>query len=197
MRLVEIAGGIASGKTTLLRAISNYSATQVLEDHRLNPFCTAFYSNPSQYVFETELGFLLQHYHFAKIALRASPPVILDHSFELDFSYAKVGLLGSRLEIFSALYQEVRMELGYPDVIIFVRCSPEEELRRIQQRGRDFEQTVELDFLRRLNHELEEILHEQQRSKSISVIEIDSERTDFRSPGIWSTKLTERLKSGA
>lgn len=192
-KLVEIAGGIASGKTTLLNALSGVGAHPVYENHALNPYWHDSYSEPGAYTFETEISFLLQHYHFAKKAQSLEAVVILDHSFELDLAYAKVGLVGKRNEIFEAIYNEVREELGPPELLIWLRCTPEEEGRRIQARNREIEQNIDLRFLTDLNGKLEATIHSFEKRGVTSVIQLDSEENDFRSSGPWLTSLASNL----
>ena len=91
LRLVEVAGGIGSGKTTLVDTLVDHPMKGVYEDHTINPFWEAFYTDPSSCAFETEVSFLLQHYHFAKRATASTEGVVLlDHSFELDMAYAEM-----------------------------------------------------------------------------------------------------------
>ena len=66
VKRVEICGGIAAGKTTLARLLRSKILTPIYEDFKKNPFYDAFYEDPRRYAFETELTFLLQHYHQQK-----------------------------------------------------------------------------------------------------------------------------------
>ena len=119
--------------------LSNSFMKGIYEDHTVNPFWKAFYTDPATCAFETEISFLLQHYHFAKAAAEESKSMILlDHSFELDMAYAEIGLDGSRKEIFASIYREIRAEIGLPCALVFITCSADEGLRRVQDRGRSF-----------------------------------------------------------
>ena len=188
---IEIAGCIASGKTTLVRALAGQFGT-VYEDHTINPFWEAFYRDPSACAFETEITFLLQHYHFAKVGRADQRGVIvLDHSFELDMAYAEVGLAGSRREIFKSIYHEIQNELGPPRALVFIRCGAAEAARRIRRRGRSLETDVALEFLSQLERELE--IRVASISGLVPIIDVDSEKTDFRENGSWLAKLTSDL----
>lgn len=190
--LVEVAGCIGSGKTTLVDTLSNHLLTGVYEDHTINPFWKAFYTDPSSCAFETEISFLLQHYHFAKRAdARGEGAIILDHSFELDMAYAEIGLEGPRWEIFAALYREIRNEIGLPRALIFITCSADAMLERIRSRGRSFEEDISVDFLTGLLQSLERRITA--IAGTVPVVPIDSETTDFRNPGPWREKLLEQL----
>ena len=192
MNRVEIAGCIASGKTTLARILENPLLEGIYEDHKINPFWEAFYTDPSICTFETEVTFLLQHYHFAKLAAaRTEGTILLDHSFELDMAYAELGLEGARKEIFTSIYREIRNEIGLPRALVFVACSAEEALRRIRLRGRPFEQSVTVEFLAGLQRELERRIAT--LADSVPVVTIDSETTDFREDGLWREDLLKQL----
>ena len=188
---VEIVGCIASGKTTLTKALAAHYRT-VYEDHTINPFWEAFYREPSAYTFETEITFLLQHYHFAKLGAGDSPGVVvLDHSFELDMAYAEVGLVGSRREIFRSIYQEIQNELGAPRALLVLTCGAEEVARRIRERGRFLEAELPLEFLSKLQRELE--MRIGRLSGLVPMVYLDSEKTDFRKAGSWLGMLASDL----
>src|SRR5262245_59019820 len=90
---IEIAGGIASGKTTLARLLGQSGRIKAVhEQFRKNPFFEAFYRDPAGTAFETELTFLLQHYHLQRKAMRLDGSYCVDFSAVLDHAYACVTL---------------------------------------------------------------------------------------------------------
>ena len=189
---MEVAGCIGSGKTTFVDALSSCLLTGIYEDHTINPFWKAFYTDPSRYAFETEISFLLQHYHFAKRATASTEGVVLlDHSFELDMAYAEIGLEGSRKAVFASIYREIRREIGLPRALVFITCSAEEALGRIRARGRSVEDNITLGFLTDLQRELERRVAA--IAGAVPVVTIDSEATDFRNSGPWRNDLVKKL----
>ena len=68
---IEICGGIASGKTTLANLLARSNIDPILEDFQTNLFWRAFYADPAGTAFETEITFLLQHYHQIKTARKS------------------------------------------------------------------------------------------------------------------------------
>ena len=63
-KYITVEGCIGSGKTTIAKLISKEQrGLLLLEQFELNPFLEKFYSSPSQYALETELAFVLIHYH--------------------------------------------------------------------------------------------------------------------------------------
>ena len=189
---IEVAGSIGSGKTTLVGILSAPFIKGVYEDHTINPFWKAFYTDPSTCAFETEISFLLQHYHFAKLAAAKTEGVILlDHSFELDMAYAEVGLEGSRKDIFTSIYREIQSEIGLPRALVSITCSAEEMLRRIRARGRSFEDNITVEFLEDLQLELERRIAT--IASRVPVVTVDSEAADFRDNGSWRENLIKQL----
>lgn len=174
---IEICGGIASGKTTLATLFESTERTVLLESFEENPFWEAFYSNPGRFVFETEISFLLQHYHQIKAEAPSSGVIVCDYSFVLDRAYADVGLGESKHETFERVHQEVRDEIGPPDLIVWLKCSAEEELRRIRNRGRSVEESIDLDFLDALNEAVYNRF--ETLSETITSHVIDSTNRDF------------------
>ena len=178
MKRVEICGGIASGKTTLAKLIEqNNLGVAVYENFQANPFWKAFYENPGKFIFETEIAFTLQHYHEIKKAYETNNAdrIICDNSFLLDLAYAKIGLTGNKLEIYSNLWQELINDIGTPDIVIVLKCGVDEELERIKRRNRDVEKNMSIDFLESLNNEVYGIA----KGEINNVIELDSERLNF------------------
>lgn len=189
---VEVAGCIASGKTTLVRMVEGYIEEAIYENHATNPFWSSFFANPGAHAFETELSFLLQHYHFAKRARKETRRVVMmDHSFELDMAYAAVGLSGSRKSIFDDIYREIMVEIGGPKALVFVRCQTKHALARVRARARPGEENISLGFLERLCGELERRITTV--ANETPVVCVDSSVTDFRNEGPWIENLLRRL----
>lgn len=193
MMRIEICGGIASGKTTLANLCSASSHTVLLEAFEENPFWEAFYSNPGKYIFETEVSFLLQHYHQIKAEAPDEGLFVCDYSFVLDRAYADVGLEGSKHEIFEQVYQEVRKDISQPDLIVWLRCSAEEELRRIRNRGRSEEESIDIEFLSALNEAVYDRFDELQASVPSHVI--DSTDRDFAHFEEEQTRVLRELQA--
>lgn len=152
---IDICGGIASGKTSLASILSKTGIDPIYESFQSNPFWEEFYSEPQKYSFETEISFMLQHYHQIKKQSAGDTITVCDYSFLLDMAYAEMGLQGSRLEAFKVVYEEIKKELPPPTLIINLQCDPEVELTRINKRGRSVEKTITLDFLQSLNAAIE------------------------------------------
>jgi deoxyguanosine kinase len=174
---IEICGGISSGKTTLANLLSESGIKPIFENFRANPFWEDFYSNPGQHIFETEITFLLQHYHEIKQTKQVSNILVCDFSLYLDLAYAKIGLRGSKYDAFCSVYDEVISELGYPNILVYLKCDAEILMDRIRARGREVEKNITSEFLKSLDDALRnEIDKIKNHSK---VIVIDSGESNF------------------
>ncbi|MDD2851035.1 MAG: deoxynucleoside kinase [Desulfuromonadaceae bacterium] len=174
---IEICGGIASGKTTFASFLAKTGINPIYESFHSNPFWEAFYSDPKKYTFETEISFMLQHYHQINKQCADNKIMVCDYSFLLDMAYAEMGLQGSRLAAFKVVYEEIKKELPPPALIIHLQCDPETELTRISNRGRVVEKSITTDFLRLLNDSIEAQI-DKARSHS-KIISVDSSKMNF------------------
>lgn len=189
IRLINICGGIASGKTTFASILAKIGIDPIYESFQSNPFWEAFYSDPQKYTFETEISFMLQHYHQIKKQCADNKIMVCDYSFLLDMAYAEMGLQGSQLEAFKVVYEEIKKELPPPALIIHLQCDPDTELTRISNRGRSVEKSITTDFLRSLNVAIEtQIDKARPHSKIIS---IDSARSNFVDDEAAKAKLVQ------
>lgn len=174
---IEICGGIGAGKTTLAKLIGDNLYPCTLENFKMNPFWKPFYSNPDKYNFETELTFLLQHYHDIKVAKTNHTNFICDFSFTQDLAYAIMGLKDNRLKLFEDVMNEGLAEVSQPDLLIYLQCDEFTLLNRIKARGRDEENSISVDFLQFLNSYIEKVVKEE--SKVIEILILNSKDINF------------------
>jgi deoxyguanosine kinase len=175
--LVEICGGVASGKTTLSTVLADAGFVPNLEDFRSNPFWEAFYQDPRANAFETEITFLLQHYHGEKKARLGTRSISCDYSLLLDLAYSRVTLKGKRLAIFEEVFREAWGEVGPPNLLVYLRCDPETELKRIRRRGRKVEKSIDTGYLSALHASVDSVVS--QFRSTLNILEIDSAATNF------------------
>lgn len=189
---IEICGGIGAGKTTLATLLGKNGFTSHFENFKANPFWEPFYSNPDKFNFETEITFLLQHYHDIKVASENHSNFVCDFSFYQDLAYAKMGLNDIRLKIFEEVMNEGINELGRPDLLVCLRCDVETLQKRIQNRGRQEENMIGVEFLTTLNNDI--YLEAEKLGYSNKVIYIDSEKNNFVSDSNVQLNLLKLIK---
>lgn len=178
---IEICGGIASGKTTLASAIQMYFPTceAIFEDVFSNGFLADFYEDTAYYAYETELFFVLQHMHQIKAGQRRGITLVCDFSMEQDFAYGKSNLAAKEWQSFLGVYQETTHQINIPNLIIFLECPTDVLLKRIADRGRKSEATINASYLNQSIDLLKNHLNDIGRN----VVAIDSSKYDFRNAG--------------
>src|SRR6266478_1116125 len=121
---IAVEGCVGVGKTTLAtRLASARKSTLVLEEFDKNPFLEEFYLDPTENVFETEMEFLLLHYHQLK-NLSKTRETITDFTFIKDMVFAQTNITDeAEKEIFIELYQFLLARLPKPDLIIYLKGS--------------------------------------------------------------------------
>ncbi len=189
---IEICGGIASGKTTFASLLDSIGFDPVYENFKANPFWEAFYTVPVKYNFETEICFMLQHYHQIKRQSSAGQKIACDYSFLLDFAYAEMGLEGSQLNAFKVIYEEISKGLPKPALIVHLQCDASIELDRIRKRARAVENNITLEFLDSLN---KAVACQVARFKNeFKIITIDSAVKNFADDEIIKNEMLNLVK---
>src|SRR5438552_2276428 len=141
-RLIAVEGCIGVGKTTWAKAIAEArNAKLALEEFDKNPFLEAFYADRPGNALETELHFLLVHFHQLKnIQKQKSRETVADFALFKDTIFSQLNLKGGEEnEIFKRLYHVLAKRLDRPDLVIYLRGSNDLILNRIQQRNRALE----------------------------------------------------------
>jgi deoxyadenosine/deoxycytidine kinase len=158
--LIVIEGCIGAGKTTVARGLAACRESKLLlEDFKANPFLRAFYEDPIENATETELAFLLVHFHQLKNQVGASlkSEVIADFHLGKDLLYADLNLKDMNAKrIFDGLYQFCLEKIPSPALMVFLSASTDLLVRRIRERKRDFELEIDPKYYGLLNAAYEE-----------------------------------------
>jgi deoxyadenosine/deoxycytidine kinase len=150
---IAVEGCVGVGKTTLATQLARArAAALVLEDFEKNPFLEAFYSDSVGNVLETEMQFLLLHYHQLKNLSKASArETITDFTFIKDMVFAESNFVDpAEKEIFINLYQFLLARLPAPDLIIYLKGSDELIIERLRRRSRSIELKIDELYFRKL-----------------------------------------------
>ena len=151
---IAIDGCTGVGKTTLATTLADArKARLLLEDFEKNPFLGDFYSDPVAHVLETELQFLLLHYHQLKQIQRSTAgETITDFTFFKDLVFAEMNFHSTAEKaIFKQLYEFLLERLPSPDLVIYLKGSDELIIERIRLRNRSIEQKIDVDYFKKLN----------------------------------------------
>ena len=175
--LIAVEGCIGVGKTTWANALAKTRLSQLsLENFEDNPFLQSFYEDPQGNALETELHFLLIHYHQLKnIQNKNATETVTDFTFVKDSIFAKLNILkANEIQAFTQLYTYLLGQLRPMDLVIYIRGSNETILKRIKNRKRPDEMKIDDDYYIRLNQAYEHFFNQY----SGAVLVIDANRTD-------------------
>lgn len=159
---IGIAGNIGSGKTTLTRKLAeHYGWTPKYEAVTYNPYLEDYYKDIPRWSYNLETYFLAQRFKDT-LEIAASKEVIVQDRTILEGVYVFVdnnraqGNLSERdfntyMQLFGLMMSMVKL----PDLLIYIRSSVPHLVSQIQKRGRDYEQTMSLEYLAGLNERYE------------------------------------------
>jgi len=147
--LISIEGSIGSGKsTTAKRLAERLGWSVVLEETTKHPFLADFYTDPARYAIETELGFVLLHYHQIKVLLPGD--AVADFAAAKDLVFARMNLVGQDLELFEHVYAKLRVAAMKPELAVYIDVPLQTLQGRISTRGRPYELGITTEYLTRL-----------------------------------------------
>lgn len=183
---IAVAGNIGSGKTTLTRLVAkHYKWKPHFEDADENPYLNDFYEDMQRWSFNLQVSFL--HARLQQIQeIRANnKTVIQDRTiYEDGYIFApnlhSMGLMTTRdYENYMALFQSVAHFVQAPDLLIYLRASVPTLVKQIQKRGRPYEESIRLDYLKRLNERYEAWIDSYENEKKGKLLIIDVDENNF------------------
>jgi deoxyadenosine/deoxycytidine kinase len=189
MKYICIEGCIGVGKTTVATQLVHYinGAAALLEDFKNHPFLDDFYSD-FKYTFETELNFLLIHYHQLLKAMTMKHSLLIgDYFFDKDKLFADANILSEKeISFFMQLYDYLRSRLVQPDVIICLSGTTDMIYERILKRNRNAEQGITYDYINKINERYGTFFSE--LKKDYITINVNMDENDFiRNPVLISS----------
>jgi len=159
---IAVAGNIGSGKTTLANMLAKHYEWDVqLEDNDDNPYISDFYEDMQRWSFNLQVYFLNVRYKNIKKIRENNKPVIQDRTIYEDANIFApnlhaMGLMSTRdFENYTSLFNSLNDMIKAPDLLIYLRGTIPTLVKQIQQRGRDYEDSIRLDYLKRLNERYE------------------------------------------
>jgi len=147
---IAIEGPIGVGKTTLARMLQpEFDAELVLEIFEENPFLSDFYADRARFAFQTQIFFLLSRYRQQREVQRLAQhhSLITDYTFAKDRLFAHLNLHGDELETYERLHQALAERVTAPDLVVYLRASPDVLMERIATRDRPYERGISRDYI--------------------------------------------------
>jgi deoxyadenosine/deoxycytidine kinase len=177
---IAIAGNIGSGKTTLTSLLAkHYGWEPHYEDVEDNPYISDFYEDMQRWSFNLQIYFLNSRFNTITKIREGKKTIIQDRTiYEDAYIFAPnlhaMGLMSTRdFDNYSRLFELMNKFIKGPDLLIYLRASIPTLVNNIQKRGRDYEDSIRLDYLRRLNERYEAWISTYKKGKLL-IIDIDN-----------------------
>lgn len=180
---IALAGNIGAGKTTLTELLAkHYNWTPHFEDVDENPYLNDFYEDMQRWSFNLQIYFLNSRFNQVLDIRSSGKTVIQDRTIYEDAeifapNLHAMGLMSTRdFKNYSSLFQLMSRLVKAPDLLIYLRASVPTLVNQIQKRGREYENSIRLDYLKQLNERYEAWI---QRYAAGKLLIIDVDKIDF------------------
>jgi deoxyadenosine/deoxycytidine kinase len=189
---IVIAGNIGSGKTTLTNLlVRHYGWTPRMEQVTDNPYLSDYYKDMKRWSLNLEVFFLKERFKDLLEINHEKNVVVQDRSiFEGVYIFTAnnhdMGNMSDHdFDTYMGLFESMMMVARMPDLLIYLRSSVPHLVDNIHKRGRDYEQNMQLNYLKNLNDRYDEFVFHQYPGRALT-IEVDNldflhSRADFAS----------------
>ena len=180
-KYIAIEGNIGAGKTTLATKIAqDFNAKLILEQFSDNPFLPKFYQNPKQYGFTLEMSFLTERYQQMSEQLAQMDLfkefVVSDYDIFKSLIFSKVTLTEDEFILYRKLFYILYSQIIKPDLYVFLYQNTDRLIENIKKRGRDYEQNISPDYLKKIHYGYLDFI---QKNTAINSLIIDGTDLDF------------------
>lgn len=180
-QLISIAGVVGAGKTTLARGLGEKFGFELIKEaYDTNPFLKKVYAGQKSLALDSQLYFLLSRCEQLKPDnFRPDTVAISDYIMDKEMIYARIWLDAVQFEIYRKINAVMSKTVAAPSIAVYLKLSPQKALERIRNRGRSYEQGIDLNFLEKLHIGYEKLFETFSRCP---VITLDADSVDFRQP---------------
>lgn len=151
---IVVEGPIGVGKTTLAqRLAATFKTDLMLELASDNPFLPRFYKEPKAAALPTQLHFLFQRARQIENLRQTDmfrPSRITDFLIQKDRLFAEVTLDKDELQLYYQVYNHLTLEAPVPDLVIYLQASVDTLIRRVRDRGIEYERSIDENYLQRI-----------------------------------------------
>ena len=196
---IAIAGNIGAGKTTLCEKLGEYFGWNVhYESTDDNPYLSDFYTDMERWSFNLQVYFLHNRYAQILNIQEGDIPTIQDRTIYEDAhifapNLHDMGLMTARdFDNYSKLFETMTKRISPPDLLIYLRAGIGTLVAHIESRGRDYEGSMSLDYLKKLNRRYEDWISTYDDG-NILIIDVDT--IDFANKPEDLGKVVELVQS--
>lgn len=193
---IGIAGNIGCGKTTLTRLLSqHYGWTPRYESVTYNPYLEDYYSDILRWSFNLEVYFLAQRFKDVLKIAGSDETIIQDRTIMegvnifVQNNYRMGNLSDRDYDTYMDLYRLMMSQVRNPDLLIYIRGSVPHLVSQIRKRGRDYEQSMSLEYLGGLNDLYEKWIE----SYEGKLLILDGDNLDFENRPEDFSSITDKI----
>jgi deoxyadenosine/deoxycytidine kinase len=161
-KYVSVAGNIGAGKSSLTQILSDYFKWEAFfERVDDNPYLENFYEDMHRWSFNLQVFFLSSRFNHQRQIEESPHSVVQDRSIYEDAeifarNLHEMGLMSDRdFDNYTDLFHIMTSYLQAPHLLVYLKASVPTLVGHIQDRGRDFESTIRIEYLERLNRHYE------------------------------------------
>ena len=177
---IAISGNIGAGKTTLTKLLAkHFNWTPQFEDVDRNPYLDDFYNNMEQWAFQLQIYFLGSRFGQVKEIRESGKNIIQDRTIHEDAhifasNLHDMGLLMTRdYDNYLTVFNLMNSFVQAPDLLIHLDANISTLVKQIQMRGRDYESSISIDYLNRLNDKYGTWINSYEEGKKL-IINVDN-----------------------
>ena len=177
---IAIAGNIGAGKTTLTKSLGKHYKYEVeLEDVVDNPYLDDFYNQMERWSFNLQIYFLNSRFRQLESFSNSNKKFIQDRTIYEDAhifapNLHAMGLMNQRdFNNYQSLFGLMESMIEGPDILIYLRSSIPNLVHKIHKRGREYENSISIDYLSRLNERYEAWVNTYKKGKLL-IFDVDN-----------------------
>lgn len=177
---IAIAGNIGCGKTTLTQMLAKHYGWEArFEAVSYNPYLEDYYRDIQRWSFPLEVFFLKERFKDILDINKSDHVIIQDRSiFEGVYVFVANNMAQGNLSdrdytTFMELFEQMMSVVKMPDLMIYLRASIPHLVANIQKRGRDYEQQIQIDYLKGLNERYEDFILNRYKGRTL-IIDVDN-----------------------
>ena len=194
---IAIAGNIGSGKTTLTKLLAHrYGWTPRFEPVDNNPYLADFYADMPRWSFNLQVYFLNKRFKEVVEISKSKDVIIQDRTIFEDARIFAPNLHGQGMmsdrdfDNYTDLFDLMMSLVKLPDLMIYIRASIPTLVAQIQKRGREYEQTMQLEYLKGLNERYEDFIFKRYKGR---VLVVESDGMDFEHNPADFRKIVDKI----
>lgn len=193
---IGVAGNIGSGKTTLTRMLAeHYGWKPQFESVTYNPYLEDYYKDIPRWSYNLETYFLAQRFKDVLEIAKSRETIIQDRTISegvyifVANNYEMGNLSERDYNTYMQLFELMMSTVKQPDLLIYLKSGIEHLVANIQKRGREYEQSISIEYLDGLNRHYEDWISKYQGRLLI----VETDNIDFKNNPEDFAAITDRI----